>query len=336
MKRIPQLDSVRALAVIAVFLFHSLGVKLLWAGVDLFFILSGFLITNVLLEAKRLTLGSYFGHFYARRVRRILPPYVLTLAVVSLFVGVGWTHYWYLYILLTNLLYPLHIQIPVAFGPLWSLAVEEQFYLAWPFAVYFLTERQLRSVSMLLIVIAPLLRATIHFSDPWVMYMLTPFRMDLLASGALLCLVWRNKPEVITERGSAVGISLLALGLATFAVLGQLGITKNANTATSNVLVYEASLAVCFGFILYALAGRRVGWLRLGALRFVGKISFTMYLVHQGILELLRHSLKGIPLTLVGLLVALVYASLSWYLMERRLLQAPEKPTLPVKTIPIT
>jgi peptidoglycan/LPS O-acetylase OafA/YrhL len=129
MKRIPQLDGVRALAILAVFVHHALHVRLLWSGVDLFFILSGFLITRVLLDAKHHSLGGYFAHFYARRARRILAPYLLTLIVASFFVGLAWARHWYFYLLFTNLLRPLHIALPVAFEPLWSLAVEEQFYL---------------------------------------------------------------------------------------------------------------------------------------------------------------------------------------------------------------
>lgn len=146
MTRIKQLDSVRALAILAVFFHHALKIKLLWMGVDLFFVLSGFLITGVLLNEKHRGIGKYFSHFYERRVRRILPPYGLTLVLASLFFGIAWMRHWYLYILLTNFLLPLHIQHPIAFDPLWSLAVEEQFYLVWPFAVYYLSERHLRAL----------------------------------------------------------------------------------------------------------------------------------------------------------------------------------------------
>ena len=145
MKRIPQLDSVRAIAILAVFCHHAFKIRLMWMGVDLFFVLSGFLITGVLVNAKHHTLRGFFAHFYARRARRILAPYVLTLVVASFFFGVAWMRHWYLYILFTNFIMPLHIPQPMAFDPLWSLAVEEQFYLAWPLAVYFLSERRLRA-----------------------------------------------------------------------------------------------------------------------------------------------------------------------------------------------
>jgi peptidoglycan/LPS O-acetylase OafA/YrhL len=104
MQRIRQLDGVRGLAILAVFLNHAFSARLLWMGVDLFFVLSGFLITGVLLNAKQYSLGGYFARFYARRARRILPPYFLTISLVSVIIGFAWARHWYLYILLTNLL----------------------------------------------------------------------------------------------------------------------------------------------------------------------------------------------------------------------------------------
>jgi peptidoglycan/LPS O-acetylase OafA/YrhL len=319
MKRIPQLDSVRAIAILCVFLHHALEVKLLWMGVDLFFILSGFLITNVLLTAKHRSLRGYFAHFYARRVRRILPPYILTLAVVSVLFGVAWMHSWYFYVLLTNFVLPLHVPHPAALEPLWSLAVEEQFYLVWPFAVYFLSERRLRTLSVVLMLAAPALRGLLHFAHHWPIYTLTPFRMDLLSAGALLCLVWRQRPDWIAARGPRIALVLVAIGLATLVLLGHFGITTYGNTRTGNVLIYEASLATCSGFMLYALSGWHVGWLRIPALRYIGKISYTMYLIHVSAL-ILTNKLPSISHAIAALLITVAYASLSWFLMERRLL----------------
>jgi peptidoglycan/LPS O-acetylase OafA/YrhL len=331
MKRISQLDGVRAIAILAVFIHHALHVKLLWAGVDLFFVLSGFLITNVLLEAKYHSLGGYFAHFYSRRARRILPAYLVTLVVVSFFVGWSWLHYWYFYLLLTNFLMTLHIPHPPYFETFWSLAVEEQFYLVWPFAVYFFPERRLRYLAIALILAAPLLRGTLHFSQHWPIYMLTPFRMDLLAAGALLCLVWRETPEWIKTHGLPIGFSLMLLGLVTLALLGHFGLSTYGNTRTGNVLVYEGALFLSLGFMLYALSGKYVAWLRFGPLRFIGLISYTMYLIHGGILALLSTRLHGVLLLLAGLLATVIYASISWYVLERPLLSTGKKPSSTAK-----
>ena len=325
----------RAIAILAVFFNHALHIKLFWMGVDLFFILSGFLITNVLLEAKRHSLGGYFAGFYARRVRRILAPYLLTLFVASFFFGTAWLHHWYLYVFLTNFIDPLHIPRPVAFEPLWSLAVEEQFYLVWPLAVYFLDERRLRYLAITLVFMAPLLRATIHFSQSWPIYDLTPFRMDLLAAGALLCLVWRNHPESIRRRGAGLSMFLIPLGLVGLAILGYFGYSTYGNTRIGNTFIYECSLFACFGFMLYALSGHRVGWLQTAPLRYIGRISYTMYLVHLGIIVLLTPYLHGLLRVLAAFSLTVIYASLSWFLMERRLLQHRHLVRAPLEAVAV-
>ncbi len=92
--RISQLDGLRAFAVLAVFGSHAFNIRMLWIGVDLFFVLSGFLITGVLLDLKHVDIKRYFWHFYGRRARRILPPYVMLLAVTSVVFGLKWVHHW--------------------------------------------------------------------------------------------------------------------------------------------------------------------------------------------------------------------------------------------------
>jgi peptidoglycan/LPS O-acetylase OafA/YrhL len=321
MKRVPQLDSIRALAILAVFFHHAFRVKLLWMGVDLFFILSGFLITGVLLNAKHHTIGGFFAHFYARRARRILAPYLLTLILASAFFGVSWMRHWYLYILLTNLLLPLNIQHPLAFDPLWSLAVEEQFYLVWPFAVYFLDERHLRRLLLLLIALAPVLRGVLHFQYHWPIYTLTPFRMDLLAAGALLWLEWKRNRPGIERWGAKIGPMLIIVGLTGLGVLARNHISTDGNTRLGNIFIYEFSLFVCFGLMLYALSGWHVGWLRVKPLMYIGQISYSMYLVHLGILILILPRISGVAGDALALALTIGYASLSWHFMESLLLR---------------
>src|SRR5579862_9811965 len=95
-KRILQLDGLRGVAILCVFMNHALQVPLTWMGVDIFFVLSGFLITGILLD-RRDKGDSYFGYFYARRARRILPPYVIAMAIFTLLNGAAWTGKWYFY-----------------------------------------------------------------------------------------------------------------------------------------------------------------------------------------------------------------------------------------------
>ena len=134
--RIPQLDGLRALAMLSVFLYAALSAPMLWMGVDVFFVLSGFLITGILLERKAKG-GSYFGYFYSRRARRILPPYWMLIAISSLLFGSAWMKHWYWYVsFATNVPLALNQLSHQSLSVLWSLAVEEQFYLIWPVVVY--------------------------------------------------------------------------------------------------------------------------------------------------------------------------------------------------------
>ncbi|MCA3845215.1 MAG: acyltransferase, partial [Burkholderia sp.] len=161
--RIVQLDGLRAIAVGAVFLQHALKAPL-WMGVDLFFVLSGLLITGILLDRKARG-QSYFSHFYARRVRRILPPYVLLLVVSTLLFGASWLPHWpWFAFFSTNIGLSLGSIGHDSLNVLWSLAVEEQFYIFWPFVVLWCSERALLWVAAALVVAAPVLRA---IATPW-------------------------------------------------------------------------------------------------------------------------------------------------------------------------
>ncbi len=291
-------------------------------GVDLFFVLSGFLITGVLLDSKHHALSSYFKHFYERRAKRILPAYVITLIVISFVFGFAWTHYWYFYILLTNLLLPLHIPHYAALDPLWSLAVEEQFYLIWPFAVFFLDKQRLRYLSIALIALAPMARGILHFPDHWPIYTLTPTRMDLLAAGGLLCILWRDRAQWVIDYGWRIAFPLVFSGLMSLFTLAHFGITTDGNTRIGNVLIYESSLFISLGFMLYALSGWHIGWLKNKLLGFIGKISYTMYLIHMTMLILTEKLFRSPILhATASLMLTVAYAALSWFLIERRLLE---------------
>lgn len=327
MRRIPQLDGVRAVAILLVFLHHAFNVRLgknfhaLWLGVDIFFVLSGFLITGVLLDAKDRPLRGYFAHFYDRRARRLLAPYALALVMVTIIFGFAWAHYWYFYFLLTNLLIPLDVPRPRCVEPFWSLAVEEQFYLVWPLVIYFLSKRRLAQLSLALLVIVPLLRGLIHFSNHWIVYMFTPFRMDLFAAGALISLLWRSRPEVIQKGGTLAGCGACVIGTVTLFALFRCGITADTNSTVSNIFIYESTLLIGAGILLFALAGRYVGWLRIRPMVYIGTISYSMYLIHMCMLDLpFTAKLPDFAVPVVAFLLTVLYAALSWTWMESRLL----------------
>lgn len=300
-----------------------LNVHGFWMGVDIFFVLSGFLITGVLLDGKARSLSHFFRRFYERRARRLLIPYAMALGLASVFFGLAWIKHWYFYFFLTNLLTALRIPHPLAFNSLWSLAVEEQFYIVWPFAVYFLSEKSLARLSAVLIVAAPILRGTMHFQTHWPIYALTPFRMDLLASGALITLLWRRRQGWILRYGTVLGCVFFFTGCTSFALLGRAHLSTFTNTSMANVLIYESTLFISVGIMLFALAGRGVGALENGMLVYIGKISYTLYLVHLIFFAIpALQSLGGWTYIVAALSCTVAYASLSWIWIERPLLSA--------------
>ncbi len=328
-KRIVQLDGLRAIAVAAVFLQHMFGIKLLWMGVDLFFILSGFLITGILLDQRSKSLGRYFKHFYGRRARRILPPYILFLCVGLLLYGTWWLNRWYLYAFLMNVILATHVGTPAAFGPLWSLAVEEQFYLVWPFAVYFLSESHLFRLATVLMIVAPVLRwiCTPWFSSHFAIYALTPFRMDTLAAGALIAILWRRNRDKV-ERFAQYGLLLSAAAVLALVLCSRFfGLSTFNDTPAGNMWIYEFSLLTCTGAFLWALSGRGVQVLRLPPMVYLGRISYSMYLIQvAAIVEMEGYLHSRTAIALASAAIMLTYAALSWHFLEKPILERKAAP----------
>ena len=322
-RRIVALDGLRACAVLAVFLSHAFRIRMLWIGVDLFFVLSGFLITGILLDLKQKDVRGYFAHFYERRARRILPPYVMLLVVGSVVFGLSWMRRWYLYFGLMNYVWLFPEARFIPFNPLWSLGVEEQFYLLWPFAVYFLNRKVLPWVLCGLLVLAPVLRVLVIPYD-WtheLVYMGTPFRMDCLAMGGLLTFVWRAKGEAIRKYGY---LGLIPVGLTPPLMiwLNRLGgFSAWDPTVRSHVVTFGVALTAATGAFLWGLGGRYVGILETRPLQFLGRISYTFYLFHRGALFFFQQYFEN-RLTVAGLGMAatLAYATASWFLVERPIL----------------
>jgi peptidoglycan/LPS O-acetylase OafA/YrhL len=319
--RIVALDGLRAIAVLMVFMHHALHAPLFW-GVDLFFVISGFLITGILLDRKARG-KSYFAHFYARRARRILPPFLLLLVVSSLLFGVGWMAHWPWYAFFA-------VNIGTTFGDigheslgiLWSLAVEEQFYLAWPFVVLFASERALMWIACAAVFVAPVLRfvATPWFDSFYPIYALTPFRMDTLCAGAFLAVLLRRNPTVLKQ---LVAPAILGIVVA-LAVLGYTNLTiprfRWLNLPWGNALLYSGTLVLCVSIVILAMQSRGIVQkvLRHRVLVYIGTISYSVYLIHTAALSAVV-GLHMYRLAAVGLALAitLAYASLSWFLLEK-------------------
>ena len=319
-----------------------------WSGVDLFFVLSGFLITGILLDTKGG--AGYFRAFYVRRALRIFPLYYAYLAVLFLVVprlapaaaasvkpsSQGW-----LWSYLGNVLFARERGFdasPYA-GHFWSLAVEEQFYLAWPLAVALLSPRRLWAVTLALLPVAFATRFAIHRTS-WnatAAYVLTPCRADALAVGALVAQSWRRAGQERLRR-----LAPWALGGAAAAVLCVWIVRGSFFGGDPAVQVWAFTpLALGYGAVLVlALTSGERSLLRrtLAApwLRGVGRYSYGLYVLHYPVFRGLEAAGLG-PATfarslgsgLAGILafsalagaVSFAAALASWHLLEKHFLK---------------
>lgn len=301
--RIPELDGIRAIAIWMVLLVHlitgfpspqgALGflprpmvvaIGHGWLGVDLFFMLSGFLITGILLDTRERP--HYFRNFYARRFLRIMPLYfTLVLAWALLYHGYG------RYLLLSSVfganLAPL-LHVPVPHGPtvLWSLAVEEHFYFLWPTIVLLLDRKKLLWLCLAIFVGCPILRGVFAASgmNPGSIIVLSWFRFDGLATGAAIA-IWVRSTRF--ERKTAHRIAAICLVMLCVVSVGgaRYGIFGT-KTPVGLALTYtQAYFAFAIPFVL-ALVYRGTVWtsvLRNPFLQLSGALSYCLYLIHLSI-----------------------------------------------------
>jgi peptidoglycan/LPS O-acetylase OafA/YrhL len=291
----PQFDGLRALAVSCVAIAHwitpyPLGLPFGAIGVLTFFVLSGFLISGILLDSwapgeDESGRWRQLRIFYTRRFLRIFPLYYATLAIayylnvesVRETIGVTLTY-------VTNFHLFLRGDWQGRISHLWSLAVEEQFYLFWPFLVLFLLRRFLLWAIVGLIILAPLFRVIVAMAlpqkNPFMICILTPGCLDALGTGALLAYMIRQKDRPLAS--SRVAAWLLWTGLIGFATVWTC-LGTNIHPRIMEVL-YPTFLDFIFGWVvLKAAAGFRgvVGVvLSSSPLGYLGKISYGLYVFH--------------------------------------------------------
>jgi peptidoglycan/LPS O-acetylase OafA/YrhL len=323
-QRILRLDGVRALAILMVFMTHTGFMGIGWVGVDLFFVLSGYLITGILRRQR--TERHFWSTFYAKRAARILPPLMFAFIGAALFASVAWkTVAAYEFLFLANFGEVLHPGASKTLAVLWSLAIEEQFYLLWPFAIRFLTRTTLLRLLMVLLILSPILRAVAtpftHSYGPT--YYLTIFRLDGLAAGSLLALLGENAATF--ERVKVWSGKVLGSGLIVFALLSLLpGFHRDANSVQFNSVAYSL-IALCsvslVGFLLTHPVSKFSKAFEFGPVVFLGAISYGVYLFHPLFLLLtdtlcLRYGIKHFkelaPLAFV-LTLAFSWASFRWW-----------------------
>ena len=308
-----------------VFFHHAFQIPLLWSGVDLFFILSGYLITTILLrDRERMSFGKMLKQFYVRRAERILPAYFLFLLLAYGMVRTDLNHLWPFYLFfLQNIPYAFHMISAGPLIPLWSLAVEQHFYLLWPPVIYFLPRRWLKVCMLLLMAVTPLLRAlcTPLFASPDAIYCLTPFRVDALAAGALAALLLPQCRPAGTIRLAKVS---MLVGVVAYALLSlHPWFRRSTHSEMFNSFAYSLNILILGGLFVWAVLSRDTPltrFLSLKPLRWLGRISYMFYLLHLGIL---MHSIAMFkrPLgAVVGFAVTAGLASLSWRFVEKPIL----------------
>jgi peptidoglycan/LPS O-acetylase OafA/YrhL len=368
-KHVPALDGLRGIAILLVMFFHfawaapAVGTlsKLWvfastfgWTGVDLFFVLSGFLITGILLDSR--DGPGYFRNFYARRVLRIFPLYygilAVTLVVLPHFVSYdapdmrlllqeqGW-----LWAYAANLSVALrHGQFIwdaswLRLAVLWSLAVEEHFYLVWPLLVMLLPRRSLLRLTVAIVVLTPFARRGARLVDvpPATIYVLTVFRADALSLGALLALVVRD-PELHRKARRVAPWAAIASGVAIAVPVLRRHLVDNYDFGLQT-FGYTAFAILYGALVLGAVSAPATSGLRRAlsspALTFFGKYSYGAYMLHDllrpaylrlfpvaGIQRVLGPQVLGYLVhTALGIAITYGFAFLSFHLYEMRFLE---------------
>lgn len=293
-----------------------------WLGVQLSFVLSGFLITKILFSSKEDP--HYYRNFYARRHLRTLPLYFALLAtvffVLPLFIEIpsalretGWMYWLYL----SNFALAAGGWQLFLTDITWSLAVEEQFYLIWPRIIRNLTRSRMIKFCLALVVVVPLARLLLWSEDNWRwVHMMMPLRADAFAMGALLYLI----PLASTRRFAAPVFVVGGLALAALVLTGNFSRTS----MLAGTIGYSLVAAVSAAGLILALKSKT---LASQALVKMGGISFGIYLLHPlclavtssllGFLDLdlppLAHSVVQLSATTV---TSLAVATVSYQLIE--------------------
>lgn len=336
MKRIPELDSLRGLAGITIILFHLTPVRSIysWTAVDCFFVLSSYLITTILLEYR----GSpgFFRNFYARRSLRIWPIYFLALfagvAANSLFhVGGSLEALPYYLTYTQNVQYYWGGRLPDfihGYDHTWSLALEEQYYLIWPIAVYLLGRRTLIALSLLALGVSVAWRASGLNSS------VLGARCDGFALGGLLALLLAGRDldqESRARWGRGFG-ALLAVNMIPLAWMMREGYDRDLP-----VLLFSIAFFAVVGLLVIRSGDAWLAPMRSPVLIYVGAISYGLYLYHNPVHYAVEIGLRklgirlpltpGYPAWRAALEVALSFgvAVTSWHLIEKPILRLKKR-----------
>lgn len=356
---LPELDGLRGLAIGLVLLFHLFPFlpfsRIGWIGVDLFFVLSGFLISGILQDS--LNKRRYWFSFFIRRALRIFPLYYF---ILLLYVGLSYisadfaalpvvsfdyfkdNQVWY-WTYLSNI--KMFIEgrwlPPIVFNPLWSLSIEEQFYLLWPLVIYlFRNKKLLYFIFFLLsVVIAIRVHMVVREASSLSIYVFTFARLDAILLGSMVSVFIRNeKLRALLEKYNdyfLIGSVILILGIA---------ISFRTFSAYQFVIqsVGYTIIAVFFCCILILVLNKNKNFIldlffKSKPMIFLGKYSYALYLFHWPLYRLLREPVQklckeaGVQIaaniftSLVILSLTCLASLITWNLFEKRFIQLKSK-----------
>jgi peptidoglycan/LPS O-acetylase OafA/YrhL len=342
----PALDGLRGVAILLVVLYHNFDFLKQsffgWLGVDLFFVLSGFLITSILL--KEVSSPNFLKNFFMRRVLRIFPLYFLCLIVfLIVFPALGLykkelrffiENQWWLWTYLQNWLYSFHLTNDArVLTHLWSLAVEEQFYLIWPFVILLVKKPgRLFFIMLTVLLLVMAARSVIwvsHIEDLNYTTLYTFTRIDGICIGSMVALLMRFRPGLITNNTWLIALVLAAMNF-TFYFLNQ------ANKDGYPYLAFIGYTTFCamFGLLVHEVVINSQSMiskaLSFQPLRFFGKISYGFYVFHWPIYLLTRQSLLAetgsrLWASIISTAIAILISAISYYTFERYFLKLKDK-----------
>jgi len=360
---IVELDAMRALGLCLVLICHfwprnlsevvfQLG-QLGWIAMDSFFVMSGFLITGILLDSREKP--NYYGAYYARRALRIFPLYYLILIAwycISRFTDHGRTYYnlvqqwgspaWFTFYV-GNIRAAIVGKWPTVFGyaPLWSLQVEEQYYLLFPFVVAWMKREHLRRLLIAAVILSPVFRVLSFLWLPdnlLLQYVLLPCHCEGLALGGLIAIRFRSGPWNIPKVKLAIWTFVLLGFTVISSIVSIWGATDPSRSSRWDRLAgYSLSSAGCACLVLLLICLRGSSytrWMRIAPLQYLGKISYGVYLLHPIafwiMVELSKkrilHFHKDDPLWFVETVgLSLALAALSWELFETPFLRLKDR-----------
>jgi len=362
------LDGLRALAFLGVFSYHTGNLEYGWMGVQLFFVLSGFLITDILLRMKEsLPAKQFAAKFYGRRALRILPVYYFYLFALGAFIFIapkinlgsltqslsnGFSHQvWYaIFYVYDFFRASASGQETWHFGHIWSLSVEEQFYLVWPLLIFLTPKKYFQRLCLAAICLGPVFRliTTLVFRShmfPFLLdnpeeatYVLPFSHVDAFGLGAYI-----SRFEIPRPRLQLLAAIILvpAIGIFTdYWITGKVNIANlgySLPVAGAYKEVWGFTLLnYLFTLIIYCVVKTRLltQFLDLSPLRYLGKISYGLYVYHLFTIQAVTVAFKkfdlpfslGSPVVyIVSLIVSILIASLSYYFLEKPVLNLKTK-----------